>query len=314
MSRAFLSCDWGTSSFRIRWVENDCVVHEFRDATGCKAIYDQADGNARGERYEKFLRGVLESWTLKLPVDPIPLVISGMASSSIGWMEIPYGAIPLKLDGSNLRFETMAWNSPRWVANTYIISGVATKREIMRGEETEAVGIGAEEEICLLVLPGTHSKHLLIHHGEVRDFWTYMTGELFDVLAHHSILRATTDLTSLEVLKLDAFDEGVREAKRSSLASALFQTRTRAILKAAPSAENTWFLSGLLIGAELRDLTERCTGDKILIAGASRIRRLYARAMGAFDTNWQELSDQVLENAVPRAHARFLQQRGEWTR
>ena len=59
----FLSCDWGTSSFRLRRVMGATgqVVREIRAATGVKAIYDEAtragaaNEAARAEVFARFL-------------------------------------------------------------------------------------------------------------------------------------------------------------------------------------------------------------------------------------------------------------------
>src|SRR5262245_37600412 len=163
MSREFLSCDWGTSSFRIRWIENGHLVREYRDDTGCKTLFEEglASGDKSPERraalYEAFLKQTMDGWGVysSRVGHPMPLVISGMASSSIGWRELSYASVPLNLDGSNLRFETISWDQPGWIGNTYLISGVATEDEIMRGEETEAIGLlsgSANVESCILVL------------------------------------------------------------------------------------------------------------------------------------------------------------------
>jgi 2-dehydro-3-deoxygalactonokinase len=237
-----------------------------------------------------------------------------MASSSIGWEELPYARTPLGLDASNLVFKRLDWPKPSSISETYLLSGAATDDDIMRGEETEAIGLLSQippTEHCVLILPGTHSKHLLISNGRIETFNTYMTGELFDVLTHHSILKVSTNAdapSSLDTADWKAFDDGVLRAAKSGLGLSLFQTRTRAILKQCPPAQNTRFLSGLLIGAELGDALARMTGAKLLLGGAAHLRNLYARALqvlGAKD--FYEFSESQAAKAVPAAHALFLQ-------
>jgi len=321
-ARAFLSCDWGTSSFRLRWIEGGQIIREQRENPGCKAVFEQApaSGPAREALYARFLRGALDGWAPA--AEPLPLVISGMASSTIGWRELPYARAPLRLDGSNLRYEMLAWDQPPWVSRTFLISGLATDEEIMRGEETEALGLlngVPTDEDCVLILPGTHSKHLEAGSGQISGITTYLTGELFDLLARHSILKATTDLASLDSddpACLAAFDAGARQARRLGLGASLFRTRTRAILQGASAGENTWFLSGLLIGAELDDLGKRRPVRRVLLGGAAPLRRLYARvlsAAGPLVFHWEELPDPLVDTAVPRAHSVFLESLGEWT-
>jgi 2-dehydro-3-deoxygalactonokinase len=316
MSRngGFLSCDWGTSSFRIRWVADGEIAREFHDESGCRSIHQEAiaSGESPAVLYERFLGRVLSKWPPS--AKPLPLVISGMASSSIGWVELPYAKAPLKLDATDLRFQRVEWSKPAWVDGTFLISGLATENEIMRGEETEAIGLIDEvngDAPSLLILPGTHSKHLNIADGEIKGFSTYMTGELFDVLTRHSILKSTVDLSEIDSPAVDAFEAGIRQAISAGLGASLFQTRTRAILKGSPATQNASFLSGVLIGAELADSVRRFPDRKIVIAGAKRLRSLYARAMRLINVSpWHECEERAVEMAVPTAHRLFLEQHG----
>ena len=307
--RSFISCDWGTSFFRLRWVDPELKVRrEFREASGCKLLYQRApDPARRSSLYEATLRKGLAAFN-ELAGTSVPLVISGMASSTIGWREIPYLAEPLRIDGSNLRFEMIDWPGPNWLGPTYLISGVALDGEMMRGEETEAVGIlgSMPREDLTLILPGTHSKHLEVCDGRIARIFTYMTGELYEVLSTHSILSASIDRSRSEPPGA-SFEEGVRRAREAGLARGLFRTRTRAVLDQHPAAENAGFLSGLLIGSELCDLA--ASGRKLWIAGTPALRDLYVRALKCFDlpdAAWGEVPQKVIELAVPAAQAGLL--------
>jgi 2-dehydro-3-deoxygalactonokinase len=225
--REFLSCDWGTSAFRLRWISwpDRAVLREILEPVGSKSLYDQcvALGDAsragRDRLYSAYLRSKLDQLDCR-PEEPLPLVISGMASSSVGWRELPYARLPFALDGTTAHVEPLAWEKPVWIADTRLVSGVAAAHDIMRGEETEALGLLSTPELtrcregCLLVLPGTHSKHLFVRDQAVADFRTYMTGELFSVLTRHSLLSASTDPAvigqELSHPARDAFSEELR--------------------------------------------------------------------------------------------------------
>ena len=62
--------------------------------------------------------------------------------------------------------------------------------------------LAAAREQCVLILPGTHSKHIYVRQESVIDFRTVMTGELFDVLGRNSLLRASVDLAAAESTSL----------------------------------------------------------------------------------------------------------------
>ena len=52
--------------------------------------------------------------------------------------------------------------------------------DVMRGEETQAIGIGVRDG--LVCLPGTHSKWVEIADGRIDRFATFVTGELYAAL------------------------------------------------------------------------------------------------------------------------------------
>jgi 2-dehydro-3-deoxygalactonokinase len=324
----FLSCDWGTTSFRLRHVRGvDCTtLREAREPVGIKTLYDSAGvGASEAERapvFSRFLRAQLEKLLAAEAMQrPWPLVISGMASSSVGWRELPYASTPFPLDGQGLVAEELHWEKPAWLGATYLISGVATQHEMMRGEETEILGLMANPDLAAgcqrswLILPGTHSKHVRIDEGRVVDFHTFMTGELFEVLGRQSLLRASVDpgaRLAAEALSDDAqsaFREGALWTKNRGLAAGLFRVRTRAVLDQRPPANNTWFFSGLLIGSELAHL-DADADRPVIVAAGRHLAGLYALALEALGhRNWLQLPAEQVEQAPVIAHASFLQQK-----
>jgi 2-dehydro-3-deoxygalactonokinase len=332
MHRDFLSCDWGTSSFRLRWVSRPqfTVIREIRDPAGVKTLYEEATRSgaqleaARAGVFTRFLHRKLEALLVgeKAPEHSLPLVISGMASSSVGWRELPYAKTPFPLGGRGLQSQELDWNKPEWLGPTYLISGVATAYDIMRGEETEIIGLMSDGSLAalrkrsLLILPGTHSKHVWIEDQGVTDFRTFMTGELFEVLGRQSLLRASVDVTartesdSLSGSDRAAFQEGVSWATDHGLAGGLFRVRTRAVLDRHPLAANTWFFSGLLIGAELERIGRNAENRPVILAAARGLSEFYGLAMEMVagpTLQWIQLPPEQVERATIAAHALFLQ-------
>ena len=62
--------------------------------------------------------------------------------------------------------------------------------DVLRGEEVQIFGaldaLGLDHGI--FVLPGTHSKWAIVESRRVMGFCTFMTGELYALLRHQSIL------------------------------------------------------------------------------------------------------------------------------
>lgn len=264
----FVACDWGTSRLRLRW----------HGPEGLRQI-DSDDGAARlaargGDRTREYPGALREAMSRLGAPAGLPTMVSGMASSSIGWRELPYATLPFSLSGSGAVGE--------WIeSDVYLISGVRGESDMMRGEETQALGwaehVGeALPDQATLILPGTHSKHLRIDRGAITAITTFMTGELFELLCRHSVLRHSV----AEDAPWDpaAFREGVVASGEVGLTSSLFQVRTRQVLAGRSGAANRSFLSGLLIGSELRTLTPGET--PIVLAAGEALRAAYSAAAG----------------------------------
>jgi 2-dehydro-3-deoxygalactonokinase len=195
---------------------------------------------------------------------------------------------------------------------------------MMRGEETEITGLmsdarlAALRERSLLILPGTHSKHVWIEDQSMVDFRTFMTGELFEVLGRQSLLKASVDAAVhtrsglLSEPDRAAFQEGVSWAKARGLAGGLFRVRTRAVLDRRPLADNTCFFSGLLIGAELEGIGRNAENRPVILAATRGLSELYGLALeivASRATAWIQLPPEQVERATIAAHALFLQNR-----
>jgi len=293
----FFSCDWGTTSFRLRRVDAATgeVTAQRSESSG---VRDLSASRAAGDSVEKVFANFLREQLLLISgndaasLDGVSVMISGMASSSVGWRELPYARVPFNLDGSGIvqnYFELKVGDNSR--VQIHLISGVRAEADMMRGEETEILGIFSANrhahiaEDGIVVLPGTHSKHGRLQHRQLTGFRTYMTGELFDVLSAHSLLRASVQTTSAaasanlsEPSAREAFAAGVRDASVSGLAGNLFQTRVRTVLQNVPPSVNRWFLSGLLVGSEIANLAARESATPILLAAAEPLNAAYRLA------------------------------------
>jgi len=291
-ARCFFSCDWGTSSFRLRLVRGPAprVLGGRQTGDGVAAVHAAwrrrgANPARRTAHFLRFLRPHLDALAGAAGIPPagLPLVMSGMATSSLGLCELPYARAPFALDGSDLRTALLP-ASRDCPCDLLLISGVRTASDVMRGEETQVVGAlgraGAAGSRRVAVLPGTHSKHVRIEGARAVDFTTYMTGEFFGLLARRSILAGSVapdgDLST--AADRAQFAAGVRTGARENLLHASFLVRVRSLLGRATPAAGRHFLSGLLIGAELGSLLAHPPVHIDLI-GSPPLDRCYERAL-----------------------------------
>ena len=276
----FISCDWGTTNFRLRLVATQTleVMQTIKTDQGIKTLYDQSPKINLKDRLD-FFANYLHHQIQSFPSEHQnwPVVISGMASSNIGMREIEYANIPIYYSGKDLR-----WKKERLEngLDIILISGVKNNQGMMRGEETQAIGLAEMlgEETGVLILPGTHSKHLSFGNGKFSDLKTFMTGELFEVISKHSILSNSIDHGSWSQSAREAFQVGVNSGSEGKLSTSLFSIRARDVIDHVNKADNFYLLSGLLIGDELSYLLKR--KDKVFLAASAQVLEFYQEALG----------------------------------
>ena len=208
-------------------------------------------------------------------------LISGMAGSRQGWQEAPYCPCPA---GFAELGQHLLWLQPGRIALVPGLSCTSTDPlntpDVMRGEEVQIFGALqlAGRDSATLVLPGTHSKWVQVQGGRVTQFQTFMTGEVFALMSQHSILGKTLDLNG-------AFDEatflqGVDQSQQpGSVLHHLFAVRTLGLFDRLSATQLPSFLSGLLIGEELRNPAVSPDSPPVILIGSQALTLRYSLAL-----------------------------------
>jgi 2-dehydro-3-deoxygalactonokinase len=235
--------DWGTSSFRL-WLigKGGEVLAQSRSTEGMGTLIPEQFGPILETHLAK----------LKAPAN-LPVVVCGMAGARQGWMEARYCDLPASL----ARLAPSAVSVPGLPREVRIIPGLAQRDpaapDVMRGEETQLLGaFDGLRENAVACMPGTHSKWVRIEDGMVRHFQTFMTGELYAAIRHHTILHHGGS-ESGEMPDGAVFADAVRKALDApqSLTSHLFAIRAGELLGFNKPHSADEAISGLLIGSEI---------------------------------------------------------------
>ena len=278
MDAALIGLDWGTSSFRAwKMARDGTVIDRVSLPMGILAV---PDGD-----FDAAFESAVGAWLAERP--EMPIVASGMISSANGWCETPY--LPLPLDAGDLARALTNFETSKGRKLSFV-SGAACNPadglpDVMRGEETELVGnlVAGGRGEGLFVLPGTHSKWALVENGRLTRFETYMTGELYAVLGRHSILgRLVPDEP---VPSQQAFRRGVETARQAllSITATMFSTRTLALFDRLDRAEIPDYLSGLLVGEEIRSgVAAHSDIVEVTLIGQGDLADRYAEAFDVF--------------------------------
>ncbi|MBT30225.1 MAG: 2-keto-3-deoxy-galactonokinase [Thalassobius sp.] len=310
----FISGDWGTSNFRLRLVETETlkVLAEVKNDQGVKTIYNKFLSQNKISQYDLFLNFLSEQ-LLNLTDTPEEhlIILAGMASANIGLFELDYANLPILQNGSSLNWKYLSADSKTKII---LISGVRSDTGMMRGEEIQAVGL--EEYLApfnkgILLLPGTHSKHLAYSNRQFSGLKNFMTGELFEILSKQSILANSIIASQWDKKREAAFKEGLILGFNGKLSENLFSVRAKDILYNFDKKDNYYFLSGLLIGDELSYLKEM--DDKIFLAASGPIYELYREALQILFTTQRLVlfNNNMLERAFLQGQKKILYQYGK---
>lgn len=203
-----------------------------------------------------------------------PIIACGMIGAKGGWAEVPYVNVPA---GPQTLMEGLM-KAPR--PDTWIAPGVCIKTDcpdVMRGEETQVMGVLARHKIegqALICLPGTHSKWVSVSDGRIESFRTFATGELHALSTSQSIYGK---LTKPGEFHEPSFLLGLEVSDDRATLNHLFQARSRVLTGSLSELEAYWFLSGVLIGSEIRSVTPN-EQDVFLVADGA-LQDIYAIAM-----------------------------------
>jgi 2-dehydro-3-deoxygalactonokinase len=272
---AYVAVDWGTSSFRLWLIDRaDRVLAERRSDEGMMA--------AAKAGFAAVLQSHLDA--VGAAAD-LPVIICGMAGARQGWVEAGYVDTPARL-GAILERAARVGGQSRDIR---ILPGIAQRDakapDVMRGEETQllgALGLDAADD-AIVCMPGTHSKWVTVQGGAVARFATFMTGELFSVVARDTILshavagaEEAEDARAFRSAVLAAFEAPARAA------NLLFQVRSRQLLFGGTQAAACETISGTLIGLELAaGLAADARGKAVTLLASGRLERLYRAALDA---------------------------------
>jgi 2-dehydro-3-deoxygalactonokinase len=223
----------------------------------------------------------------------LPLLACGMIGSRQGVAEVPYVPCPAGLSElaghlGQVELPLDVGGAPSGLLRLYIVPGLSAVNsagdwDVMRGEETQLLGV-LDADAPLFVLPGTHSKWVSRDcFGRIESFQTYMTGELYELLRNHSSLGRVMDTG---VSSDEAFLQGVAQASSEPIDGLLFRVRTAGLMGRLRASELPDYLSGMLIGAEIKAGLNRFSmgGSRtsIPLLGSAHLTRRYATAFGHF--------------------------------
>ena len=289
MSAFHIVGDWGTSHLRLFRIEDGRVAAR-GDGPGIGAVGIGAVGTGAEAALSAALAPLLRGGV------PGEIRLCGMVGARGIWVEAPYADCPADADGWRAAAMRFDWRGTPLT----IMAGLACMddsglADVMRGEETQLFGaFQLRPDLArgrrLIVLPGTHNKWVLVEDGRVMAFRTMPTGEVFALLRDRSVL-GPKDVAGDAAQEQAGFADGLARAGEGGLLGALFAARSMPLRAGRSPDWALGYLSGLLIGAEVREALALLPGGQdVTLIGDPRLSALYARALTAqgVATGWMD--------------------------
>ena len=280
----WVAVDWGTSNLRLWGLDSGGTVTFERSSP-------KGMGKLGREDFPAALADLLQD------VQPaggttIEVLICGMAGARQGWLEAPYLEAPTDLRGLLDGAVHPAMPDGR-IAPT-ILPGVCQKAgndNVMRGEETQLLGLAALNPgfSGVVCMPGTHSKWVQLAGTRIEKFSTAMTGEMFEVLRTHSVLRHSLNGDIDGPGRAEGFAVGAASGLEhpEQLLGTLFQVRAGSLLSGRQPDWCAGYLSGLLIGTEIGSNRHLIGAEAVPLIGSPALCALYAQVLGMIGVRGQ---------------------------
>ena len=217
-------------------------------------------------------------------------MLSGMVASNLGFIPTDYLDCPINPEGiSNVLRPIIGEKIKGWVVPGLRCENRWQETDVMRGEECQIIGAFCSSSFnsnlnkndAILCLPGTHTKWVLCENGNIKTFNTSVTGELYKNLIEQSIFSQANQTFSLQ-----SFLGGVSTSKKNvGLNQLLFSCRTRVLQGNLDKEHSDSYLSGLLIGCEIKGqiaMNQEMENLPVFIIGDEHLTNLYHLALAQF--------------------------------
>lgn len=298
----YISIDGGTTNTRISLVIDNKIVDAKKYNIGAGA--GESGKEVLKDSVKQGISELLRKNSLS-EKDITRILASGMITSEFGLHLLPHQPIPVGLKELKAASEELILSDISSIPFVFM-RGVKTDcktletTDIMRGEETELMGIAKPEYgKSVYALMGSHTKMIRTDsNGQISEFVTLLTGELCAALAHNTILKHAF---ILEDAKLD--DEyllkGFEYAESKGFSEALFKVRSlKSIFSCTENQAYSFFLGVILVSDT--EYVLNSDAETVVIAGNSALKHALNTILEAKSkARIVKLTDrQVLESVV----------------
>lgn len=281
----YIAIDGGTTNTRISLLIEKKIVKTLKYKVGA--------GDVRNEPQilKKTIKSGIEALLKEYAISQkeVDCVIAcGMITSELGLcrlehLNLPCGIEELASGLHNVVISEICEIPFVFVRGVKAVGSGYEDTDVMRGEETELLGLGEYvERDCLYVLPGSHSKLIYTDcMGRISRFSTELTGELMSAVASNTILNQNIDLSVDVAVDLEYLKKGYLYAKENGVNAAFFKVRILNNLFGCTQPQLYGFFKGAALCDEIETILKAGT-KKVIVAGKAQLKDLICYLLEEF--------------------------------
>lgn len=261
---AVATIDTGTTNTRVKIWEAEQVIGAAAMEVGVRDTAITGSKRTLQDGVKAALGAALDD--AGLTAGSLSLILaSGMITSNVGLYEVPHLIAPAginELAQGMIRVEMAEvsdqpiWLIPGIKNNVFDISlESCDQMDIMRGEETESIGI--LQSLCwngpaLIVLPGSHSKFINLNgRGQMTGCMTSLAGELLSLITKNAIISSSLNHSFSQGMNEAMVLKGAQYARELGINRACFLIRIIEQFLDYTTSDKANFLEGIIFGSDL---------------------------------------------------------------
>ena len=268
----YITIDGGTTNTRVSLISDGNTVAIKKINLGARSSID--DKSALTSALKSAISDILAENGLA-ESDIIRILASGMITSEFGLCKLDHIPAPAGIKELHDSMHEVVINEVSTIPFVFVrgvkLSGdELCSCDIMRGEETELIGLGALPS-SVYILPGSHSKIIYTDKdGRIDRFFTMLTGEMLAALSSSTILKDAVDL-SVSKTDTDYLIRGYRYATKDGLNEALFKVRILKNIFGANKEQTYSFYLGAVLSGEINKIV-KLNPERIIVGGKEQLK------------------------------------------
>jgi len=268
----YITIDGGTTNTRISLVEDLKVIDTLKFGVGARAGID--DKKILENTVKNGIIEILKN-NKKTETDITRILASGMITSEFGLCQLDHITAPAGIKELNEKMHEVILENISKIPFVFIrgvktACSVLSDADMMRGEETELMGISQGGE-GTYILPGSHSKIIRTDKdGRILTFSTMLTGEMAASLSANTILKDAVDFKNTKTDE-EYLLKGYEYCSEKGINEALFKVRIlKNIFKENADRVYSFFM-GIILCNEINFVLKE-NPPKIVIGGKKQIK------------------------------------------